>query len=120
MRKTLLILAMAAALGGCANVSSMQENTLKQLNLQYRFGYAIRWQGPSDSEPVQVFDDGRRTWFQFKAGATLPAIFVRSPGGMRAMQGSMKGWYVVVDGLSPEWALSVNGASGAVVNANVA
>ena len=39
---------------------------------QFHFGYRVV--GPDASSPIQVFDDGTRTWFQFSAKGALPHI----------------------------------------------
>jgi len=46
---------------------------------QYHFGWKLS--GNRAVAPLQVFDDGQRTWLQFPAGQPVPAIFARLPHG---------------------------------------
>jgi hypothetical protein len=43
-------------------------------------GYDFSYQAIGDQrvKPVQVFDDGRNTYFQFRSGEPIPAIFADS------------------------------------------
>jgi|SRR5690625_487878 len=51
--------------------------------------------------PVQVFDDGQRTWLQFLPGQVLPAIFDHTSDGERLLAHSRQGDYVLLDGVWP-------------------
>jgi len=51
--------------------------------------------------PLQVFDDGRRTWLQFPSGQAIPAIFARAPSGDQLLAYAQEGAYVVLSGVWP-------------------
>lgn len=62
---------------------------------RFSFDYAIAGEG--GSRPVHVFDDGQRTYMQFRPGAPVPALL--SPNGERLYMPSVEGPYIVVAGV---------------------
>lgn len=61
------------------------------INFDYRVS------GDRQARPVQVFDDGRRTYFQFAAGSAIPVLFAGGDG--QAVLPEVEGPYHVVDGV---------------------
>ncbi|MBI2770603.1 MAG: TrbG/VirB9 family P-type conjugative transfer protein [Burkholderiales bacterium] len=59
---------------------------------RFSFDYAIA--GDGGSRPVHVFDDGQRTYMQFKPGAPVPALL--SPDGEKLFMPSVEGPYIVI------------------------
>ncbi|HYW76626.1 MAG TPA: TrbG/VirB9 family P-type conjugative transfer protein [Gammaproteobacteria bacterium] len=104
MTLAILIGAGAFALGGCATRPSPKVEGL------YEFGYHVTWQGTASARPVQVFDDGSKTYFQLKPGAPTPALFTADHGVMRPVYARRDGYYLVAPGVAKVW--RVVGASG--------
>ncbi|WBO23786.1 TrbG/VirB9 family P-type conjugative transfer protein [Sphingomonas abietis] len=59
--------------------------------------------GPKQLLPSRAFDDGVSTWLAWPKDATMPAILVREPNGEEGpVNYTVKGDYVVVDGVPPQ------------------
>ncbi|GAA4322965.1 TcpQ domain-containing protein [Pigmentiphaga soli] len=71
------------------------------------YDFAYRVSGDRRVAPVQVFDDGRDTYLQFRAGQTVPAIFEAGPGGERLASHAMSGAYVTVAGTAARLVLRI-------------
>lgn len=69
----------------------------------YDFSYAIA--GDSRVTPIQVFDDGAQTFFQFKAAENAPAIFLFNKGRQELAQVTARSPYFVVSGLGQRFSL---------------
>ena len=69
----------------------------------YDFSYAIA--GDSRGTPIQVFDDGAQTFFQFKAAENVPAIFLLNKGRQELAQVTARSPYFVVSGLGQRFSL---------------
>ncbi len=69
----------------------------------YDFSYAIA--GDSRVTPIQVFDDGAQTFFQFKAAENAPAIFLFNKGRQELAQVAARSPYFVVSGLGQRFSL---------------
>lgn len=69
--------------------------------------YSFDWQlsGNREVAPLQVFDDGHKTWLQFAPGQPVPAIFEQRAEGDRPLSYKLEGPYVVLDGVWPELVL---------------
>jgi len=66
--------------------------------------YAVA--GSAESSPVQVFDDGRMTYFAWAPQAAAPAIFAVGADGKESLVNhGVRGGYTVVDQLSPRFIL---------------
>ncbi|MFC3339304.1 TcpQ domain-containing protein [Paracandidimonas soli] len=65
--------------------------------------YHFEWQlsGHRAVAPLQVFDDGNKTWLQFPPGQPVPAIFAIAPEGDRLLRPRLQGDYQVLDGVWP-------------------
>lgn len=78
----------------------------------YDFGYEIS--GDARAKPVQVFDDGRSTYFQFRSGEPIPAIFTAAASGATLQVPQLEGPYVKVAAIAPEYALKLGYGTGRV------
>lgn len=78
----------------------------------YDFSYQVT--GDQRVRPVQVFDDGAYTYFQFRAGEAVPAIFVESTGAAVLLVPSVQGPYVRVQSVSGAFLLRMGHGVGRV------
>lgn len=63
---------------------------------------AYTFTGASSNVPVRVFDDGKSTWLKWADGVAAPAIYALGPDKSEALVNySVKGDYIVVDGVAP-------------------
>ncbi|MDP9573830.1 UNVERIFIED_ORG: type IV secretion system protein VirB9 [Agrobacterium larrymoorei] len=68
--------------------------------LNYDYGY----RGAVDNRPTSVFDDGKKTFFQFSG--ELPAFFaVKADGRETLVNFRQEGDYIVIDKVSAQWTL---------------
>jgi len=68
---------------------------------QYHFGWKLS--GNRAVAPLQVFDDGHRTWLQFPPGQPAPAIFARLPEGDQLLTPvTGQGGLLMLDGVWPQ------------------
>lgn len=69
--------------------------------------YSFDWQLSGDPQvaPLQVFDDGRKTWLQFAGDHAAPAVFRREPSGDILLDTSREGGYLVIKGVWPHLVL---------------
>lgn len=69
-------------------------------NLAYSFT------GDASNVPMRVFDDGHSTWLRWADGVSAPAIYaLGSDKGETLLNYTVKGDYMVVDGVSPAFVL---------------
>lgn len=62
--------------------------------------------GSTESAPIQVFDDGRMTYFAWAPQAAAPAIFAVGADGKESLVNyGVRGGYTVVDQLAPRFML---------------
>jgi type IV secretion system protein VirB9 len=71
----------------------------------YNFDYSLA--GPTSISPVEVFDDGNRTYMKFAGNnAVVPIIFVKEASGqIRKANVKREGQYIVVGSLANEFQL---------------
>ncbi len=69
----------------------------------YDFSYQLS--GDARVKPVHVFDDGRDTFFQFRSGEPVPAIFLEGTAGAQLLVPQVDGPYVKVGAVSDGFAL---------------
>lgn len=67
--------------------------------VQYNFDWELS--GHRAVAPVQVFDDGGKTWLQFSPQQPVPAIFADGAQGGRPLAYTREGPYVVLQGVWP-------------------
>jgi len=73
------------------------------------FDFSYRIAGDKRVAPIQVFDDGRQTYLQFRAGQVPPAVFSVDRQGERLAPVSWQGGYAVVAGTASEFLLRIGG-----------
>jgi outer membrane protein OmpA-like peptidoglycan-associated protein len=78
----------------------------------YDFSYEVT--GDQRVRPVQVFDDGHATYFQFRSGESIPAIFAEAPTGAALVVPQLEGPYVKIASLSGAYALRLGYGAGRV------
>lgn len=78
----------------------------------YDFSYTSS--GEPRVRPVQVFDDGQSTYFQFRAGEPVPAIFAHGSGRPVLVTPRIEGPFVRVDTLAKKFDLRLGRRSGKV------
>jgi len=102
------LLAAAKEKAALPNIKAALENPA---SLNWDYGY----KGAVDNRPAAIFDDGRKTYFQFNN--ELPAIFaVKSNGSESLVNFRREGDYVVVDKVSDQWTLRNGGIATCVFN----
>lgn len=79
----------------------------------YDFGYATN--GDTRIAPVQTFDNGKETFFQFRAGDPIPAIFQVKGKEVNLMVPTFEGPYVKVASTSGRYTLQLGRAQAQVV-----
>lgn len=84
----------------------------------YDFSYEST--GDYRVKPVQVFDNGSYTYFQFRAGEPIPAIFAQGPAGHTFQTPEMDGPYTRVAGVARTYALRLGHGQGNVFYAGLA
>jgi len=68
---------------------------------QYHFAWKLS--GNRAVAPLQIFDDGYRTWLQFPAGQPVPAIFARLPQGDQLLMPTLgQAGLLMLDGVWPQ------------------
>jgi hypothetical protein len=84
----------AAVLSGCAG--------LGEVNTLGRYDFSYRIEGEASARPLQIFDDGKKTFIQFREG--VPAIMTvnrdNQPGTVASRR---EGPYIVVDRVEREF-----------------
>ncbi|MFC6281225.1 TcpQ domain-containing protein [Polaromonas aquatica] len=80
---------------------------------QYDFTYFTS--GEQRATPVQVFDDGKSTYFQFRAGEAIPAIFSNKDGKVGLLVPYFEGPYIRVQETSGRFTLQLGRAQAQVV-----
>lgn len=64
--------------------------------------------GTAEFAPVEVFDNGKQTFFSFSENAPLPAIFRVGKGGKEYLINSRtSGSQIIVDGVNKEWTVRI-------------
>ena len=80
---------------------------------QYDFTYFTS--GDARATPVQVFDDGKSTYFQFRAGEAIPAIFSNKEGKVGLLVPSFDGPYLHVAETAGRFTLQLGRSQAQVV-----
>ena len=84
---------------------------------QYDFTYFTN--GEQRATPVQVFDDGKSTYFQFRAGEAIPAIFNNKDGKVGLLVPYFEGPYIRVQETSGRFTLQLGRAQAQVIYGGV-
>lgn len=80
------------------------------------YDFAYMTTGSHRASPVQVFDDGRNTYFQFRAGEAVPAIFTQKNGSMQLLVPEHEGPYIKVPQVHGQFTLQLGRAQAMVVH----
>ena len=101
----------------CAFLSLPVTASIQQLGAEKvgRYDFAYQVHAHNRVRPVQVFDDGQNTYFQFGAGDAVPAIFRVTDDGPEMTAQSFEGPYLRVEGIASEYILRLGTASGRVL-----
>lgn len=78
----------------------------------YDFAYAIS--GDPRVTPIQVFDDGKRTWLQFVSPGPPPVILAVTPAGQAVLNPKPEGQFVVIDRVERQLAIVLGPARATV------
>lgn len=122
-----VVLGLASMLSACASWSPVwqQADPLPAKGLHQsaaatsRFDFDWLLEGSRQAAPLQVFDDGRRTWMQFSASQAQPRILAQVAGQWQLMAYGRQGPYLVLDHVWPmlrvqvgQWEASVQKLEG--------
>ncbi|HRL21640.1 TrbG/VirB9 family P-type conjugative transfer protein [Alcaligenes sp. SDU_A2] len=66
------------------------------------FNFGWRLSGEPRIGPMQVFDNGKRTWLQFAPGQQVPAVFGRRQGQEQLLLTVRSGQFQLLQGVWPE------------------
>ncbi|WP_158618430.1 TcpQ domain-containing protein [Candidimonas sp. SYP-B2681] len=92
-----------SACSGMPDLSLLIPATTRQVaSSSVHFSFAWRLSGDRGVAPLQVFDDGRRTWLQFLPEQPLPAVFEHTSAGDRPLSYKREGPYMVLQGIWPK------------------
>lgn len=80
----------------------------------YDFSYVTS--GSQRATPVQVFDDGKSTYFQFRAGEAVPAIFAKEGGALQLLVPQHEGPYIKVPQVHGQFTLQLGRAQAMVIH----
>ena len=95
----------------CLFVTTVQGSAPDRLGA-YDFSYQSA--GDLRVRPAQVFDDGRSTYFQFRAGEPVPAIFAVTPNGPSLLVPEAEGPYIRVAAVASGYVLRLGYGLGRV------
>lgn len=79
---------------------------------RYDFSYSVA--GDARVRPVQVFDNGVNTYFQFRPSEPVPAIFAEAPGGPLFLVPELEGPYVKLPSVASGYVLRLGYGAGRV------
>jgi hypothetical protein len=71
----------------------------------YDWGYLVS--GDAAVAPIQVFDNGRKTYFHFRQPEPGPAIFAVTPAGQIVLSVRRDGQFTVVDRIEQQFAIAL-------------
>ena len=80
-----------------------------------RYDFSYRVDAQPRVRPVQVFDDGANTYFQFLGGDAVPAIFRMTDDGPELTIQAFEGPYLRVEGVASQYLLKLGTSSGRVI-----
>lgn len=103
-----ILLAMASNVFSTAGVSTALG--------RYSFDYALM--GDGRSRPIQVFDNGEKTYLQFPKGVDIPAFF--SVDGSHHFVPGQEGPYITIDGVPRDFVAQMGLSRTRITHANLA
>lgn len=81
---------------------------------EWNFDYSFSTKCAVDNVPIQAFDDGHFTYFEFGPNHDNPAIFLVDGQGHEAVANwHMKGKYIVIERTAPQFTIRNNGSQDA-------
>jgi type IV secretion system protein VirB9 len=84
---------------------------------QEQWNRAYSYDGAVANVPEEMFDDGAATYFRFAPGTATPAIFIVAAGsGESVVNFAVRGPYVVIDSLAPQFVLRQGNAVTRIYN----
>jgi len=81
----------------------------------YDFSYTSA--GDTPARPIQVFDDGKSTYMQFRPGMAVPAIFSTASGSPQLLVPTQEGPYIRVDKVLGSMVLQMGRSRAEVIHA---
>uniref|UniRef100_UPI0033419912 TcpQ domain-containing protein n=1 Tax=Castellaniella defragrans TaxID=75697 RepID=UPI0033419912 len=103
MFKFLVVAVATVLLAGCAQPSAwawLEAGGRRPSDAAPRqFAFDWRIDGEPGLAPLQVFDDGERTWLQYPSDQAAPALFERTAHGDRLLAPARQGDYLVIEGV---------------------
>lgn len=82
---------------------------------QYNYNYTLS--GPQSIAPIRVYDDGRRTYFQFASAGFRPQIFSVTPTGTEApVTGEIQNDIIAIDAVGTNFTIKSDGQVVCVFN----
>jgi type IV secretion system protein VirB9 len=70
------------------------------------WNFAYSYSGAKTNVPDRVFDDGKKTYFQFASEVGVPAVFVIGPDGKESLLNHVtQGRYFIVDQVARQFVL---------------
>ena len=86
---------------------SLEPVQLNQADVPEHYHWSYSFSGATSIMPLHVFDDGRFTYFQLRAGQLTPAIFAvdNKKGNESVVNFRRKGHYLIVHRLAPQFTL---------------
>lgn len=118
--KTLAMERKAEAIAQLSNQTVIPGHTIDPEKLNHNYGY----KGDSSFKPVQVFDDGVFTYFQFEEHSKIPSIFfvddiVGGSNREQLINYHNRGNYIVVERVGSQFALRIDDQIICVYNRNL-
>src|SRR5690349_20063420 len=114
MMKHKFSISRAAVVLFTGGLCSLAQGTGAPVVGRYDFDYLLG--GDQRARPVQVFDDGRNTYFQVRAGEAVPAIFALRSGVPELVVPAQEGPYVRVPQVHGRLLLQVGRAQAHVIH----
>ncbi len=109
MIRALFVFIFSGLLSACAGMPDLSllipGSNRQPASSPVHFNFAWRLSGDRGVAPLQVFDDGRRTWLQFPTEQLLPAVFEHTSSGDRTLSYKREGPYMVLEGVWPKLVL---------------
>ena len=102
MVKAIIFSLLAGGLASCTSLQAVRGLRQPQAHAAQSFHFEWQLSGHRAVAPLQVFDDGRRTWLQFAPGQLAPAIFAVTSSGEHLLQPQAQGDYQILDGVWPQ------------------
>lgn len=85
--------------------------------LQYNYNYTLS--GPQSIAPIKVYDDGRKTYFQFATAGFKPQIYSVSPSGSELpVTGEVHSDIIAIDSVGTNFTIRSDGQVVCVFNEN--